>query len=175
MKHPPTLAPLAAPQGAVSGSGRPIATDMRALLIALLAFVLGEGSALAQSTPRGACTGACGVIQSIAPVAERQVWTPLGSVAPGSLGVAGLSGMTGSSTQMQFGPGFSNQGMVVIGAAGGAVYAQKPNEYRRTRWDVTLKMDDGSTRVVSLSYEPLFVQEGDYVRVAGNNVELVNP
>jgi outer membrane lipoprotein SlyB len=76
---------------------------------------------------------------------------------------------------MQIGRGFTNQGVVVIGAAGGAVYAQKPNEYRRTRWEVTLKMDDGTTRVVSLSYEPLFAQVGDYVRVAGNNLELVNP
>jgi len=76
---------------------------------------------------------------------------------------------------MQFGKGFSNQGMVVIGAAGGAVYAQKPNEYRRTRYEVTLKMDDSTTRVVSMAYEPLFVQVGDYVRVAGNNIELVNP
>src|SRR5262245_43312218 len=83
-------------------------------------------------------------------------------VAPGSIGTAGLSGATGSTAQIQIGPGFTNQGIVVIGAAGGAVYAQKPNEYRRTRWEVTLKMDDGATRVVSLSYEPLFVQVGDY-------------
>ena len=103
------------------------------------------------------------------------MWTPLGSVAPNSISTSGLSGATGSTTQMQFGRGFSNQGLVVIGAAGGAVYAQKPNEYRKTRWEVTLKMDDGTTRVVSMSYEPLFVQVGDYVRVAGNNVELVTP
>jgi len=149
---------------------------MRALLAALLALLLGEGDAFAQGAPkRPPCPGVCGVIQSIAPVAERQVWTPLGSVSPGTVGSGGLGSTTGSTTQMQFGPGFSNQGMVVIGAAGGAVYAQKPNEYRRTRWEVTLKMDDGTTRVVSLSYEPLFVQDGDYVRVAGNNIELVNP
>ena len=151
---------------------------MRALLAALLALLLGEGDAFAQGAPkRPPCPGVCGVIQGIAPVAERQVWTPLGSVSPGTSGsgAGGLGGVTGSTTQMQFGPGFTNQGMVVIGAAGGAVYAQKPNEYRRTRWEVTLKMDDGTTRVVSLSYEPLFVQEGDYVRVAGNNIELINP
>ena len=52
---------------------------------------------------------------------------------------------------------------------------KRPNEYRRQRWDVTLKMDNGPPRVVSLPYEPLFVQEGDYVRVSGNNIELVNP
>ena len=148
---------------------------MRALLAALLALMLGDGEAIAQTSPRPGCNGACGVIQSILPVAERQVWTPLGSVATNSLGVSGPSGQSGTSTQMQIGPGFSNQGLVVIGAAGGAVYARKPNEYRRTRYDVTLKMDDGATRVVSLSYEPLFVQEGDYVRVAGNSLELVNP
>ncbi len=67
------------------------------------------------------------------------------------------------------------RGLVVLGAAGGAAYAQRPNEYRRQRWDVTVKMDDGSTRVVNLRYEPLLVQEGDRVRIAGKNVELVSP
>ncbi len=148
---------------------------MRALLAAFFSLLLGEGEALAQASPRGNCDGVCGVIQQIAPVAERQVWTPLGSVASNSISNNGLGGTGGATAQMQIGPGFTNQGVVVIGAAGGAVYAQKPNEYRRTRWEVTLKMDDGTTRVVSLSYEPLFAQVGDYVRVAGNNLELVNP
>ena len=68
-----------------------------------------------------------------------------------------------------------HRGMVVVGAAGGAAYAQKPNEYQRQRWDVTSKMDSGPPpRVVNLSYEP-FVQEGDRVRVFGNQLELVNP
>ena len=150
---------------------------MRALPVALFLLSIGSGVAVAQSTPqRPPCPGVCGTIQQIAPVAERQVWTPLGSVpATNSMSQSGLTGATGSTTQMQFGRDFSKQGLVVIGAAGGAVYAQKPNEYRRTRWEVTLKMDDGTTRVVSMSYEPLFVQTGDYVRVAGNNIELVNP
>jgi len=147
---------------------------MRALLAALLLLLLDGGEALAQASPRPVCNGVCGTVQEIAPVAERQVWTPLGSVSPNT-SQSGLGSMGSSTTQMQFGKGFSNQGMVVIGAAGGAVYAQKPNEYRRTRYEVTLKMDDSTTRVISMAYEPLFVQVGDYVRVAGNNVELVNP
>ena len=147
---------------------------MRALLAALFCLVLGQGEALAQASPRPVCNGVCGTVQEIAPVAERQVWTPLGSVSS-NMSQSGLGGMSSSTTQMQFGKGFSNQGMVVIGAAGGAVYAQKPNEYRRTRYEVTLKMDDSTTRVISMAYEPLFVQVGDYVRVAGNNIELVNP
>ena len=63
----------------------------------------------------------------------------------------------------------------MLGAAGGAAYAQRPSEYRRQRWDVTVKMDDGATRVVNMRYEPLLVQPGDRVRIAGNNVELVSP
>lgn len=150
---------------------------MLQLFLLAVAVVLAavSGEAPAQGAPRPGCDGTCGVIQSIAPVQERQVWTPLGSVAAGSVSNNGLGGAPSATTQMQFGRGFSNQGMVVIGSAGGAVYAQKPNDYRRMRWDVTLKMDSGMTRVVSMSHEPLFVQEGDYVRVAGNNLELVDP
>ena len=62
-----------------------------------------------------------------------------------------LGGMPGTSTQMPIGPGFTNQGIVVLGAAGGAAYAQRPNEYRRQRWDVTLKMDNGHARASSRS------------------------
>ncbi|MEO8752731.1 MAG: hypothetical protein ABI624_08630 [Casimicrobiaceae bacterium] len=150
---------------------------MHALLIAaVISFAFAAANALAQGViqPKK-CEGACGVIQSIAAVNERQEWTPLGSVTPGSQGLAGLGEMSGSSTQMAFGPGFSRQGMVVLGAAGGATYGQRPNEYSRKRWDVTVKMDTGMTRVVSLKYEPLLVQEGDHVRISGNSLELVDP
>lgn len=149
---------------------------MRYALIAIVVVLLSvPGITYAQGAPRPGCNGACGVIQTIAPVDERQVWTPLGSVTPGTISSNALGATPTASAQMQFGSGLSRQGMVVIGAAGGAAYAQKPNEYRRSRWDVTLKMDGGGTRVVSMGTEPLFVQEGDYVRVSGNNLELVNP
>ena len=138
--------------------------------LALCAWATG---ARAQGAPPPCAN--CGVIQAIVAVAERQEWTPLGAVAPGSLGASGVSGMSGTSTQMVIGPGFTNQGLVVIGAAGGAAYAQRPGDYRRQRWDVTVRMDTGAPRVVSLRYEPLLVQEGDYVRVSGNSLELVNP
>jgi len=148
---------------------------MRALLfplVAVLAMPLAHGQG---TTVRMGCTGTCGVIQTIALVDERQVWTPLGSVTPGTIADNGLGNTPSASAQMQFGSGMQRQGMVVVGAAGGAAYARKPSEYRRQRYDVTLKMDDGSTRVVSMGSEPLFVQEGDYVRVSGNALELVNP
>lgn len=138
-----------------------------------LALVLAAASLPAFAQGNAPCA-ACGVIQTIAPVSEKAEWTPLGAVTPGSLGISGLSGSAGTSTQMSFGSG-GPKGLVVLGAAGGAAYAQRPNEYQRQRWDVTVKMDDGATRVVNMRYEPLLVQPGDRVRIAGNNVELVSP
>lgn len=148
---------------------------LRAMLALLVLCSGWMDDVRAQSAPRAGCNGACGVIQSMLPVDERQVWTPLGTVSPGTISSNGLGSTPNATAQMQIGSGFSNKGMVIIGSAGGAAYAQKPSEYRRQRWEVTLKMDDGGTRVVSMGSEPLFVQEGDYVRVSGNNLELVNP
>jgi outer membrane lipoprotein SlyB len=143
------------------------------IVVLLSAATLGfAATALGQ----GAVTCAnCGTVQSIIPVSERKQWTPLGSVADSAAYGGGPTGQAGSQTMYSIGPGFSNKGMVVVGAAGGAAYAQKPNEYQRQRWDVTIKMDSGPPpRVVNLSYEPLF-QEGDRVRVMGNQLEAVNP
>ncbi len=129
----------------------------------------------AQGTPAGNDCGNCGVIQKIASVNVRQQWTPLGSVNNSAAYGGGPTGQPGSQTMYSIGPGFTNKGMVVVGAAGGAAYAQKPNEYQRQRWDVTVKMDSGPPpRVINLAYEPYF-QEGDRVRVSGNQLELLAP
>jgi outer membrane lipoprotein SlyB len=147
--------------------------------VATLAF-LALGAAVAAvayaqgGTPANDC-GNCGVVQTIAAVSVKQQWTPLGSVSDPAAYGGGPTGQPGSATMYSIGPGFSNKGMVVVGAAGGAAYAQKPREYQRQRWDVTVKMDSGPPpRVVNLSYEPYF-QEGDRVRVFGNQLELINP
>jgi len=116
----------------------------------------------------------CGIVQTIRPVSDRQQWTPLGTVSDSAAFGGGPSGQPGASAMLSIGPGMTNRGMVMVGAAGGAAYAQKPNDYRRRRWEVTVKMDDGSPRTLSLAYEP-FMQEGDRVRVSGNQLELVNP
>ena len=151
---------------------------MHALLIAVAICValVAAANVLAQGAVRPQCDGACGVIQSIVPVTERQHWTPLGAIGARVGWRDGLrAACRDRRRRCRSARASPIKGMVVLGAAGGAAYAQKPNEYRRQRWDVTLKMDSGPPRVVSLSYEPLFVQEGDYVRVSGNNLELVNP
>jgi hypothetical protein len=114
----------------------------------------------------------CGKVESIRQTTAKQQWTPLGT----GVGVGGAPSVSGESpsavTSYRIGPGLTNQGMVVLGSAGGAAYKKAPNSYEQKRWEVTVKMDIGGTRVVVLSYEP-YVQEGDHVRISGNNLELV--
>jgi outer membrane lipoprotein SlyB len=127
--------------------------------------------AAAQATnPQEATCNNCGLITSITMSAREEHWTPLGVVSPGTSPTAG-GGPTGRAL-MTFGTEGS-RGVVMVGAAGGAVYAKRPTSYQRASWDVTVKMETGETRVVLQSYEPL-LREGDRVRVMGTQLELVN-
>ena len=122
------------------------------------------------STDAPDCTSfPCGRVESIRQTTVKQPWTPLGSTASASPGDS--SGRV--STSFQIGPGLSNQGMVLLGAGGGAAYKKSPNQYEQPRWEVTVKLDNGQKRVATVAFEP-FVREGDRVRVAGNSVELVD-
>ena len=108
----------------------------------------------------------CGRVESIRQSTVTTSWTPLGTGA-------GFGGDTRAVTSFQIGPGLSNQGMVLLGAGGGAAYKKAPNAYEQPRWEVTVKLDSGQKRVVTVAYEP-FVREGDRVRIAGNSIELIN-
>ena len=59
----------------------------------------------------------CGRVESIRQTTVKQSWTPLGQAA-------GFDADGRSVTSFQIGPGMSNQGMVVLGASGGAGYTQ---------------------------------------------------
>ena len=53
-----------------------------------------------------------------------------------------------------------------LGAAGGAAYAQKPNEYQQTRWDVTVQHGQRSApRVITARYEPVFQRRRPRARI----------
>jgi outer membrane lipoprotein SlyB len=113
----------------------------------------------------------CGKIESIQPITAKDQWTPLGTVATNPIG-AGGNGNPSAVTMVQIGPGFSNQGQVLIGAAGGAAYGTRPNQLNRQRWEVVVRMDAGGTRAVTQNYEPM-LREGDRVRVMGTQLELL--
>lgn len=142
--------------------------DARILGALALMALPGIGMAQAPSPGQAACSN-CGRIVSITRSEREEDWAPLGVVPPGS----SLTGTAPSQrAALAFGPEGS-RGVVMVGAAGGAVYAHRPTSYQRPRWDVTVKLDTGLTRVVPQSYEPL-LREGDRVRVLGTQLELVD-
>ena len=142
----------------------------RVSVFALAAIVVASSFPLshAQKGNTGAdCTTfPCGRVESITQTTVRQQWTPLGSGSS-------FYGDSKVTTSWQIGPDLSNQGMVMLGAGGGAAYKKTPNSYEQPRWEVTVKLDSGQKRVLTVAYEP-FVREGDRVRVAGNSLELVD-
>lgn len=123
--------------------------------------------AVAPAVPAGAgACDRCGKVVSITQLTTKDQWTPLGSVPSSSdLGPTGVA-------VYQIGPGFSNQGQVFIGAAGGGVYQTRANQRNVKRWEIVVKMDDGSSRSIVQNYEPLFVAD-DRVRILGTQVELI--
>ena len=139
--------------------------------IAVAAAMLALAAPTFAQAPADGCD-ACGVVTSIVKTTERQQWTPLGSTGTNTATASGR--MTDATTQFSIGPQLKNQGLVVVGAAGGATYGKRPNAYEKPRWDVTVKMDRGGTRVIPQSYEPM-LREGDRVRVLGTQLDLLNP
>ncbi len=125
----------------------------------------GSSATKASATAAPDDCGQCGKVVSIRETKVKEQWTPLG-------GGTSFDSDARAATMFQIGPGLSNQGKVMVGAAGGAAYQKTPNAYEKPRWEVTVKMDNGQTRVTSLAYEP-YVQAGDRVRISGRNVELI--
>jgi outer membrane lipoprotein SlyB len=112
----------------------------------------------------------CGTVASIRQVTSKDSWTPLGGVSSQGAGTSDLAPL--AVTQFQVGRDLSKQGTVLLGAAGGAAYQSRPSALNVQRWEVGVRMDDGSMRSVTQNYQPL-LQSGDRVRVFGTQVELL--
>lgn len=121
----------------------------------LLAVALGAVPAAAQER----CDN-CGRIEGVRSVRSTSEALPLGTMGS----VQDTSGRV--TTQYNFTSG----SMVVLGAAGGAGYARRPRSAERERWEIAVRMDDGTTRTLSQAYEPA-LRAGDRVRVYGTLVE----
>jgi outer membrane lipoprotein SlyB len=51
-------------------------------------------------------------------------------------------------------------------------YQSRPSALNVQRWELVVRMDDGSVRSVTQNYQPM-LQSGDRVRVVGTQVELL--
>lgn len=105
----------------------------------------------------------CGTVLDVKMVEVKGEGTGLGAVAGGVAGgVLGHEVVDGK-----------NQGIATIaGAAAGAFAGHQIEKHAKTkkRWDVAVRMQDGSTRTVAYAQAPAW-KAGDKVRVAGATLE----
>ena len=99
----------------------------------------------------------CGTVDSIRVVEQAGEASGVGMIAGGVLG--GLLGH-------QIGQGRGNTAATIAGAAGGAYagHQVEKNVKKGTRYDISVRMDDGTQRTVSYDVEPGF-RTGDKVKL----------
>jgi len=102
----------------------------------------------------------CGVIESVHMVEAKGQGTGLGAVA---------GGVAGAVLGNQMGNGNGRTVMTLVGAAGGALAGNQIEKSVRTtkHWDVSVHLQNGSSRVISLATEPA-LRPGDHVRIVNN-------
>jgi len=105
----------------------------------------------------------CGVVVDVKEVEVKGQGSGLGAVA---------GGVVGAVVGNQFGRGTGNAVMTVAGAAGGALAGNEIEKRTKThkRYDVAVRMADGSTQSVAYDSPPTW-RSGDRVRVANGTLE----
>jgi len=119
---------------------------------------------VASSAPVTKCND-CGVIESVREIAAKGEGSGLG--AAGGAVVGGLLGH-------QVGGGSGKQIATVIGAVGGAVAGNEVEKrVKATKsYDITVRLDDGSTRVINEVNAPSW-RSGDRVRVVDGSIRAI--
>ena len=114
----------------------------------------------AQSRPH--CAN-CGVVQDVKEVDVKGEGSGLGAVA---------GGVVGAVVGNQFGHGTGNTVMTVAGAAGGALAGNEIEKHAKAhkRYDVAVRMPDGSMQTVSYEAQPSW-RAGDRVRIVNGKLE----
>lgn len=104
-----------------------------------------------------------GTVASVREIAEKGDGTGLGAVA---------GGVAGAVLGKQLGNGSGRTVMTVLGAAGGAYAGHEVEKRARgtKRWEVTVRLDDGSLQTVSTDAQPLW-QAGERVRVVDGRLQ----
>lgn len=105
----------------------------------------------------------CGVIESVREVDAKGKASGIGAV-----GGAVVGGLLGN----QVGAGRGKDAMTVAGAVGGAVAGNEVEKRVKTTrsYEVTVRLNDGTTRVISESGQPVW-RAGDKVRIVNGAIQ----
>lgn len=119
---------------------------------------------LASSAPIAKCS-VCGAIESVLEVSAKGEGSGLG--AAGGAVVGGLLGH-------QVGGGTGKQIATVVGAVGGAVAGNEVEKRVKAAksYDITVRMDDGSSRVINESSAPSW-RSGDRVKIVDGVIRAI--
>lgn len=111
---------------------------------------------------RSAPCSNCGVVESVRSIEHRAQGSGVGAV-----GGAVLGGLLGN----QVGSGHGRQLATVAGAVGGAVAGNQVegNMKKTYSWDVSVRMDNGTRRVIHTSHQPDW-RNGDNVRIVNGQL-----
>jgi len=113
--------------------------------------------------PAGAKCAECGVVESMREIDVRGDGTGLGAV-----GGAVVGGVIGH----QVGRGRGNDVATVLGAVGGAVAGNQIEKQAKSTksYEITVRFDDGSSRVISEANPPTW-RAGDKVKVVNGAIQ----
>ncbi|MBY0268556.1 MAG: glycine zipper 2TM domain-containing protein [Burkholderiales bacterium] len=120
---------------------------------------------VASNAPASTKCSTCGVIESVREIAEKGEGSGLG--AAGGAVVGGLLGH-------QVGGGTGKQIATVVGAVGGAVAGNEVEKrVKATKsYDITVRLDDGSTRVINEANPPSW-RNGDRVKIVDGAIRAI--
>lgn len=107
----------------------------------------------------------CGTIENVREVKQAGEAKGIGAVA---------GGVGGAVLGKQFGNGRGSTALAVLGAVGGAFAGHQAEKYVRstTAYEVTVRMEDGSTRTVQQATAPAW-RVGERVRVNGETISVI--
>jgi outer membrane lipoprotein SlyB len=117
--------------------------------------------ALLVAAPKPVCLD-CGTVENFRQIEVKGDGSPLGVVAGGA---------TGALIGHQFGRGSGKDLLTIAGAVGGAFAGHEieKNVRKKTRYEISVRMDDGSVKTLSQDAAPAW-RIGEHVRVINNQI-----
>ena len=156
-----TSMPAAAPQATPVVKPRPVHRAAKPQPVQMAA-----AAPIAQAPQPAVPAGVFGTVESV-----KEVTTP----GDGSSGVGAIGGgIAGAVIGNQFGHGTGRSIMTVLGAAGGALAGKEIEKQHNAtkRWDITVRLDDGSHQTLSSQSLPYW-HAGDRVRFLDGKLQPV--